>query len=444
MAIPRETALASEPRATRRIVFVNRYFYPDHSATSQILTDLAFDLAAEGQEVRVITSRRRYDEPLARLQKREEIAGVSIERLAGARFDRSSLFGRGCEDLSFYRAARRAILAATQPGDIVVAKSDPPLLGVAAMLAARAKGLTLVNWLQDLYPETAARLGVPLLRGPLLQGLLRLRDRALRVAAQNVVVGHSMGEVLRSRGLPAERIAVIANWCDDEEIRPLPACNNPLRRLWGLEGRFVVGYCGNLGRAHEFETLLAAAERMGEDDPVLFLFVGGGKRWGELVARVAERGLSHRFRFIPYQERAMLKYSLPLPDIHWISLRPELEGLMVPSKIYGIAAAGRPAIVIGAEDGELARLVREHRCGVRIAAGEGELLAQTLRRLAADRGLIEEMGHRARVMIEAHFRRRQAFERWRSIFEALSPGGANAQSKSAGEALRERRRSVVR
>jgi glycosyltransferase involved in cell wall biosynthesis len=406
-------------RPLRRIVFVNRYFFPDHSATSQILGDLAFHLAGRGHPITVITSRQRYDEPRARLQEKEEIGGVCVERLAGTGFARSSLFGRGCEDLSFYRSARRAILASARRGDILVAKTDPPLLSVAAMLSARAKGLILVNWLQDLYPETAARLGVPFLRGPLLRGLLELRDSALRAAARNVVVGEAMGEILRSRGLPANRIAIIPNWCDDEEIRPLAACENPLRRLWGLEDRFVVGYCGNLGRAHEFDTVVAAAERLGEENRVLFLFVGGGNRLGELARRVAERRLSHLFRFVPYQERAMLKYSLSLPDIHWISLRPEVEGLIFPSKIYGIAAAGRPAIVVGARGGELARLVCRHRCGVAIAAGEGTAFAHTLRRLAADRGLLEEMGRRARGMIEAHFRRRHAFERWRGVLQGI-------------------------
>ncbi len=405
--------------ATRRIIFLNRFFYPDHSATSQILTDLAFHLAGCGIDVRVVTSQQRYDDPSAHLLETETIRTVAIHRISTTRFGRSALIGRGLDYLSFYTAACRSVFAWAEPGDVLVAKTDPPLLSVAVMQAARRRGLHLVNWLQDLYPEVAAALDVPLIKGPLGRGLLRLRDASLRAAAANVVVGERMAEIVRARGIAPERVHVIPNWCNDEEIRPIVPADNPLREEWGLRDRFVVGYSGNLGRGHEFETVLAAAERLRDDQRLCFLFIGGGNKFAELAHSVHKRGLDDLFRFFGYQERGILRHSLGVPDVHLISLRPELEGLIVPSKLYGIAAAGRPIIAIAARDGEIAGLVQRHDCGIVVEPGEGELLADTLRCLRADPGRLAEMGRRARAMLDARFTRQNAFQCWRSLIEEL-------------------------
>jgi colanic acid biosynthesis glycosyl transferase WcaI len=261
---------------------------------------------------------------------------------------------------------------------------------------------------------------VPIIKGPLSQGLLHLRDASLRAAAVNVVVGEGMAEIVRQRGIPSERIRVIPNWCDDEDIRPIARLDNPLRRDWALSDRFVVGYSGNLGRGHEFETILAAAKRLRSEQHLCFLFIGGGNKFAELADRVRGDGLDHLFRFLPYQERNVLRFSLGVPDIHLISLLPELEGLIVPSKLYGIAAAGRPIIAVTARDGEVARLVRRHDCGIVVEPGDGELLADTIRRLRADPTQLAEMGHRARAMLDGDFTRRHAFERWRRVIEEIA------------------------
>ena len=403
------------PRHMKRIVFLNRFFFPDHSATSQILGDLAFHLASRGNDIRVITSQQHYDNPRARLPETDTVRGVTIHRLPTTQFGRSALLGRGIDCLSFYASTWRSVLALTNQDDIIVVKTDPPLLCVAAMHAAGRRGVRLVNWLQDLYPEAAVELGVPLLRGPLGQVLFHLRDVALRAAKANVVISQRMAENIRSRGIASDRIHVIENWCDDEEIRPIPHIDNPLRREWGLEDKFVVGYSGNLGRAHEFDTVLAAAERLAHDSRAVFLFIGGGHKFDELARRVKERGLDRLFRFIPYQDRALLRYSLGVPDVHWISLKPELEGIALPSKFYGIAAAGRPVIAITAKDGEFARLIRQHDCGFVIEPGHADALAGTLTRLSSDTKCLAAMGLRAREMLEAHFARQHAFERWRSL-----------------------------
>jgi len=403
-----------------RLIFLNRYFFPDHSASSQILSDLAFDLAEAGREVCVVTGRQRYDAPQAELPQRETIRGVVVHRLATTRFGRATIAGRAIDYLSFYASMQRAVLALARPGDVLIAKTDPPLLCVPALRAARRGGLRLVNWLQDLYPEVAVRLGVPLMRGPVAAALTRLRDAALREAMANVVVSERMGENVRARGIAPGRVHVVANWCDDARIRPLAPADNPLRREWGLADRFVVGYSGNLGRAHEFATLLGAAERLRGDPRFLFLCVGGGHRFDALSRAVAQRGLAGAFRFMPYQESEALASSLGVADVHWISLTPALEGLVFPSKLYGVAAAGRPVIAIAAPDGEIAGLVRAHDCGFVAAPGDAAGLAVILERAAADRADLAAKGLRARAMLEARFTRARALATWRALLERVA------------------------
>ena len=304
-------------------------------------------------------------------------------------------------------------------GDILIPMTDPPLASIPAILAAKQRGVHFVNWLQDIYPEVAIALDVPFIKGPVGSTLSYIRDNSLKVADVNVVVGERMAEYVMSRGITRDHIEVIHNWTDDDEIFRRVTTDNPLRREWGLEEKFVVGYSGNLGRAHEFNTVLAAGELLRHNQDIVFVFIGGGNRMRELAGAAEARGLNSTFRFFPYQDRKLLKYSLALPDVHWISLKPSVEGFIVPSKFYGIAAAGRPVIAITARDGEIARLVQLHRCGVVIEPGQARLLAATLLQLSADTGSLVEMGVRSRFMLDDRFRRRKALEQWRNILGRL-------------------------
>jgi colanic acid biosynthesis glycosyl transferase WcaI len=401
----------------KRVTFLNRYFYPDHSATSQILSDLAFHLAASGRQVRIITSPLRYDNPDAHLPTQECVNGVEISRVATTSFGRAALPGRAIDYASFYTSAWRLLRKILQPADILVAMTDPPLLSILASRATKSRGAHLINWLQDVYPEVAIQLGVPALSGRLGKALSYLRDQSLRSAAANVVVGARMADKLHCRG--SDNVTVIHNWTDDQAIKPVGHDDNPLRRLWGLQDKFVVGYSGNLGRAHEFETLIAASETLRSYPHIVFLFIGGGHRLDELVEQVKARGLESSFRFVAYQDRALLKQSLGVPDLHWLSLKPALEGLIVPSKFYGIAAAGRPTLAITAPDGEIANLVHRHQCGLVVAPGHSEALAAAILSLSNNQAALAALGGNARAMIEGQFTRDQAFQRWRAVLAQI-------------------------
>lgn len=403
----------------RRIVFVNRYFAPDMSATSQILSDLAFHLASVGHEVHVVCGDTLYSNDDQRLAREETIGGVSVHRVAGGRFGRSGLAGRAADYLGLYASLRSRLAGLLRADDILVAKTDPPLLTIPLAGLARRKKAAFVPWLQDLYPEVASALGVPMIAGVGGRALAALRDRSLTGATAVVAIGERMRDRLVDRGLDTKTIRVIANWSDDRAIRPVRREDNPLRTSWNLEDKFVVGYSGNLGRAHEYETLIGAAELLKDLEGLAFLFVGGGHHVEKLQQEARERKIEHLFHFRPYQDRSELSQSLSVPDVHWLSLRPELEGLIVPSKFYGIAAAGRAVINVGAHDGEVARLVARHQCGVTIAPGDASSMAAAITRLMEDTGENAGMGVNGRRMLVECYSAARAMAHWEELVDSI-------------------------
>ena len=405
-----------------RVIFLNRFFYPDHSATSRMVSSLAFELASRGKDVHVITSRQLYDDPAADLPAHEMANGVDIHRVGTTRFGRSQLPGRAMDYLSFYFSSWRCALSLARHGDIIVAKTDPPMISLVGMVAAKQQRAKLVNWVQDIYPEIAIEFGVPFLIAPLRRLLFWLRDMSLRAAAANVVLGQLPARLILSRGVHPDGVTIIHNWSDEDEITPIAHADNSLRQAWGLDDKFVIGYSGNLGRTHDFMTMLSVSERFRDDHRIVFLVIGGGHQNDGLAREVMSRGLDRSYLFVPYQDAEVLKYSLGVPDVHWISLRPQFEGLIVPSKFYGIAAAGRPIISIGSKQGELGLLVEEHQCGFTIEEGDVDALEMAITRLSHDPDLCVTMGQRARLMLDYHFTRRQAFENWRTLLANVELG----------------------
>ena len=410
-----------------RIVFVNRFYDPDESATGQMLTDLATGVARRGREVSVVTSRQRADDPHAVLPARETRDGVKIVRVRTSRFGRPGIAGRTLDYLTFHLSAAAALMGLLRAGDVIVAMTDPPLLSVMALAIARYKHARLVNWLQDLYPETAVALSILPAKGRVARLLARWHNRTLKAADRNVAIGRRMAELIRALGVPAERVAVIPNWANGEAITPLAHRNNGLRAAWFPPDDFVVAYSGNMGRAHALDGLLGAASllaeaaarpREGVAARVRFLFVGSGHQEPKLRTDAAGAGLGN-VTFQPLQPRSELRQSLGLADLHVVALKPELEGLIVPSKLYGALAAGRPVLFLGAADSEISELLETRDCGTAADPGDPQSIAEKILACARSPELCQRQGENARRLFEETFSRRAALESWVDLLEAL-------------------------
>lgn len=378
---------------------------------------MAFDLAAAGHAVHAVTSRLAYDGGAPGYPAAETVRGVRIHRLWTSRFGRGSIAGRALDYASFYLSAFFLLAGILGRNDIVVAKTDPPLISVVAALAARLRGARLVNWLQDVFPETAQRAWKGSLAEPLGVLARELRNWSVRRAAVNVVLGERMRAAM-GRLVPGARLRVAGNWADGDAIRPMAPEASGLRREWGFEGKFVVGYSGNLGRVHDCHTILAAAHMLAGESGVAFSFVGGGFHFpavrAEGLANVSVRG---------YVPENRLGESLAACDVHLVTLLPEFEGLIVPSKFYGVAAAGRAVIFVGDPDGEIARAIAAHGCGITVAAGDAAALVAAIQDLRSSPEKLRAMGARARAAFEREWDKPIALARWRDVIaEAASRG----------------------
>jgi glycosyltransferase involved in cell wall biosynthesis len=236
---------------------------------------------------------------------------------------------------------------------------------------------------------------------------------------QVVVIGRCMERYLLSHGLPGRTLINIPNWADGRHLRPAPRDNNEFLHQHGLEDRFVVMYSGNHGVVHEFETLFTLIRETKSVPRICFCFVGEGAWKRKLMETAHAEGWQHVV-FLPYQPKALLQSSLSAADIHLLSLRTEMEGLSIPSKIYGILAAGRPMIFIGPPGSEAAAIIRESECGYRVEPGNVQGAVRALLAGYHDRLLREKQGASARRYFDAHCDRSIATEQFRQVLQRVA------------------------
>jgi glycosyltransferase involved in cell wall biosynthesis len=404
-----------------RIVFVNRFYWPDEPATGQLLTDLAESLTAAGLRIAVVTSHPGD----AAVPLRETRHGVEIIRVRGSRLGKKSLPKRALDFATFLLGARRELARLARPGDTVVALTDPPLLGAALAGLAQRKKLRLIHWVQDVFPEVAMASGhgfTACFRG--------WRDRAWRSAETCVALGSDMAALLRTRGVPESRIHIIPNWAP-EGLEPLPAkAGRSLRERWGLHAKLVVVYSGNLGRVHDFSAIVPLAVSLRDDTDIAFVFIGDGARRAALEAEVRAQGLSS-VHFHPAQPREQLAPTLALGDVHLVTLRAGCEDLVFPSKLYGIAAVGRPVIFIGPRECEVARLIEDQGFGHAFSPTDIAPLAAALRTLRDEHARRAALASAAAAYSQRSGRLAHATARWQSLLAGKPLARTAAGSSSS-------------
>lgn len=401
-----------------KLVLINRYFYPDESATSRMVTSLAWALRRKGWSVRVVASRCLHNDTRVRLPADETVCGVAVHRVPTTVFGRGNLLGRAFDYATFHLATVWHLFGTLRAGDVCVVCTDPPLLSISALLPVVVRGGILVNWLLDLFPEVALVLGVGMRRS---MGIaLRLRDLSLKRARLNVAPMKSMADYLTERGIPAATVRVVDHWSDGDAVRPLDRERNALRREWGLTDRFVVGYSGNFGRAHDFTTFLGAAARLRDRREIVFVFVGDGHQQAAIERTISDMRLDNVL-LKPLQPRERLAETLGVADLHLISLAPDMEPFVIPSKLYGILAAGRPAAFVGDLDGEIARVLKAGKCGFSVAPGDSAGLAEKIVDVLNDPNRAARMGAGARKLFDACFTEKAGTGAWERLLEEALP-----------------------
>ena len=404
-----------------KIIFVNRYFYPDNSATSQILSDLAFYLSDCSYEIHIVTGRVDYSNSKIIYNKHETIDNVTINRLWTINFCRNNLVGRSLDYLSFYVSSLISLVFLANKNDLIIVKTDPPMISIIVHAVCLLKRAKYINWLQDLFQEVGEKLGVTALSGVFGGILLRLRNVTLKSASYNVVIGESMSNVINANGIDSDRLVVINNWSHITKSDITQSKVLEYRKELGLVDRFIVGYSGNFGRAHDYNTIVDVISKLRENSDIVFLFIGGGIYYDRLMDYVESENISNVV-FMPYQTRENLPDSLSIPDVHLVSLVPSLEGLIVPSKYYGIAAVGKAAIFIGNKDGEIARILNKHNCGLVVESGRPDLLKDTILGLKNNPSQLTKYGKNAYDVYISSYAGKIAQAKWKNLIDSTVGG----------------------
>ncbi len=354
-----------------RFLLLNQFYPPDAAPTGRLLADVVAPIEVQGLSASVVCAHYGY------------AAAGSLRRFARARL---------ADYAGYYLCAAARTLFACNP-DTVLTLTTPPLLPLVGTLSKLLRHSRHIIWEMDVYPDVAVALGTFKPRGVLDRLVGALADFSRRRADAIIALGPCMRDRLIARGIPPEKIHVAENWADGSQIRPVPRV---------FDGCLRILYSGNLGLAHDIDTIAQAMRCLSQDSRFRFTFAGGGPRRKALEQFCGENSLAN-VAFEPYKDPGLLSEHLGSCDIGLVTQNPATLGAVVPSKAYAIMAAGRPVLYIGPPEATPAINIRRFQCGWQIAPGDVEGLVSLLQLLAANPDLVRDAGHRAREAFEQHF-----------------------------------------
>jgi colanic acid biosynthesis glycosyl transferase WcaI len=395
-----------------RLLVLNQYYWPGLEATGHLLSELLAALA-DDFDITIVTGRIAVHAPHA---ERLEHDGVRIIRVRSTAFDRTRLFARSVNYLTYLAESLRVALFSSRP-DVVFCMTDPPVIANIALVVARRFRRPLVVVSQDVFPEIAVEL--KRLENPVLIGLLRaLIASYLERADRVVAIGETMRRRLEQKGARPDRLVVIPNWVDTSAIVPQPR-ENQWARENGIADRFVVMHSGNVGHPQNLDVLIRAATFLRDLDDLSIVIIGGGARRNELM-ELAELLETDAVQFLGYQPRETLSSSLSAADLHYVGLGRGLSGYVVPSRLYGILSAGRPVLVAADADSETAAIVQTVGCGLLVPPSRPELVAEAIRAAHDGEYDLEAMGRRGREFVVAEADRRVAVGRYKELLREIA------------------------
>lgn len=394
------------------ILLFNEYFPPDTAATARMAALVAHTLAKHHQ-VTVLAGRPSYDpderHPFYLWRREIQDTNLVVERVGSTTYDRRRMRGRVSNYLSYLALAiPRALMV---NADLILAMTDPPIAGIAGAFIARLKRRPFVYNIRDLYPDMALVGGI-VRPSRWVQGWERLHRWALRQADLVIVLGEDMRERVIAKGVDPDRIVIVRDGAAVPERVPPP--NHPVSLEVRCGFPFVVLHAGNLGFYGAWKTLIDAARMVGNDG-VGFVFVGDGAAKPDVEAYAAD---VPSVCFLPFRPVQEVPYVLAAGDVHVVTVRRGLEGVVVPSKLYPILAAGRPVLAVADEKSDVARIVRRAGCGLVADPDDPASVAMAIQELTQDRQRLIEMGERARSAALKFDRQRQ-LEYFRTVIDQV-------------------------
>lgn len=409
----------------KRLLIYAHYYIPDTASTGQILQELAegmldkFDIIV----ICVVPSYLGTIEKQYKTQKyyKENINGVKVLRIRVPEFSKTNKKSRIKNIMSYFFGAMTATLKVGKM-DYVFSISQPPILGgLLGVWGKWVKHAKYIYNIQDFNPEQVLAVGYS--KSKFITGVMMWFDKfSCKRSNLIITVGRDLVETVEKRfdGKKIPKTVMINNWIDEKEIYPLPDDHPKVvefKKKYGLDGKFVIMYSGNIGLYYDLEKLIKVIKQfrkgytltgMYEEGPktrdgreVVFAFVGAGSVLEKLVLYSKK----HHFEnivFIPYQEKTDLIYSLNAGDVHWCVNAKSIKGVSCPSKVYGIMAAGKAIIGVLESGTEVRGLIEECNCGKCCGPGDYVKVADIIRWYIENAGSdeVKAMGENGRKHLE--------------------------------------------
>jgi glycosyltransferase involved in cell wall biosynthesis len=404
------------------ILLFNEYYPPDTSATARMAALVAERLAQQ-HEVTVVAGRPSYDPdetyPYALLHRTIR-NHVAVECVGSTAYPRHQMRRRVSNYLSYLALAVPRALA-LRP-DVILAMTDPPVAGMAGALLARLAGRPFVYNIRDMYPDMAIG-GDIVPRNAWVERWERMHRRALLQAARIIVLGEDMRDRILAKGVRPENVVVVRDGASAPAA--MPDLTDPVVQEIRSGFRFVVLHAGNLGFYGAWDTMLKAAEILGNEGAGL-VFIGDGANRAALEASATRL---KNVRFLPFRPVAEVPHVMRAGDLHIITVKRGLEGVVVPSKLYSALAAGRPVLIIASPESDAARIVTAAGCGMVADPDDPVAVANAIRQLRSDPARLDEMARRARETAK-NYARVDELNRFAAVVEQAVPNRTGRKTRS--------------
>ena len=387
-----------------KVSIITQFYPPDHAATGQLIEELARQLSEQNIEIQILTGQPAYGGEKQKIAPpREKQKNIAVRRSLTSRFLPKRLRGRAINGLLFCLRSGLRLLKPSYRGDVILLTTEPPYLLIVGYFAKLILNLPYVCLLYDLYPDVAVSLNVISKKHWLTRFWNWINAKIWKNAQGIIVLSSTMKDRIVAKCPEiADKITVIHSWSDPNHVTPQPKANNPFAIKHNLVKPFTVLYSGNMGRCHDMETIMATAWEL-KDDPVQFVFIGGGAKYDQCYQTVIQEWELRNCLFLPFQPKKDLPNSLTACDLSLVTISEGMEGLVAPSKLYGILAAGRAVAAVCEEHSYLCDLLSEAGCGKTFVNGDSQALADYIRFLANNPEKVETMGKAGRHYLETHF-----------------------------------------
>ena len=401
------------------ILFFNRSFYPDVESTGQLLTELCEDLTEYGHNVSVICGRSYYpgDKKFNFYLQFDKYKKVEVIRAWGTKFLKRFLFLRLLNLSTYFFLAFIAGFLVKNKPDVVIVQTDPPLLGPLGIFFSKWYKAKFVYSCQDLYPDVGIITGK--LKSSFLNYLLKkINMISFKWSDCVISIGEDMKNRIIGKGIDKNKIFVIHNWADTNTLYPILPNENKFKTKYNLNNSFLVMYSGNIGFTQGLDKLVEVASRLKEKNNLRFLLVGDGADKPNLEAQVSKLELKN-ISFLPYQSKDELNNSLNSPDIHLITSQRGLAGIVVPSKIYGVLACGKPFIAWVDEESEINYIAKKYNCGIVVKPGNVEEMIKSLEWTLNNQSELKRMGENGRQAAVDFFDRKVSTGKFNKLIEEI-------------------------